>query len=87
MGCQTIFMFIAICDDSIVGGKDESLLKRVYLGNIPRANRIFWNPTYIHVCLRQVQQVHVYIRDKTGKPASFLSGPVTCELNLKQIGE
>lgn len=78
-----VYIYSNLCDDTIVGNVEEPLLKRVYLGEHAKTNHIFWDPVYVPVRLGQVEQVRMYIKDKSGNPASFLDGTVTCELHLK----
>lgn len=80
-----IYVYCNLCDDTIVGPREEPLLKRVYLGDKAKVNRIFGNPPYAPVRLGEVYQIHIVIKDTNGNEASFLNGPITCELDLKKI--
>lgn len=68
-----IYIYCNLCDDSVVGSKEEPLLKRVYLGDKAKVNRIIWNSPYTPVRLGEVYQIHIFIKDIHGNEASFLA--------------
>ena len=81
-GTLEIFVCSDICEDTIVGEREISLLRRVYLD---KQNIIYQNPYEVPIKLGQFQDVHVYIKDAKNAPASFLSGEVTVTLLLRRI--
>lgn len=79
-----VYVYCNLCDVSFVGDKEEPLLKRVFLGSNPKANRIYLRPVYIPVRLGEVVQISIIIKDRAGNDASFLDGPITCELGMRR---
>ena len=77
---------VDVCETSIVGGQKLSLLRRLPLKTSNEISRLAFNP-YYDIPLRQQEfdTIHVFIKDPTGKTASFAAGVVTCTLHLKQI--
>lgn len=71
-----------LCDDSVVGGNEVPLLRRVY--HEKDGNTIFSTPYDVPLRIGQLHDIHVYIRDAENKPASFLKGQVTVTLHLKR---
>ena len=70
-----------ICEETIVGGKDAPLLRRVCLGQNPE-NIALTVPYYIPVKICELQQICIYITDREGNLVSFLDGPVTVTLHF-----
>lgn len=79
-----LFVCCDICEESIVGGKEAPLLRRIYLGKNPK-NITYSQPYYIPVKIGQLQQIAIYITDRDGNLVSFLNGPVTVTLHFKKI--
>lgn len=75
-----VYICCDICEETIVGGKDLPLLRRVFLGEKLENNIIYTLPYYIPVKIGQLQQICIYITDRTGNPVSFLDGPVSATL-------
>lgn len=79
-----LFVCCDICEETIVGGKDAPLLRRVCLGQNPE-NIAFTVPYYIPVKICELQQICIYITDREGNLVSFLDGPVTVTLHFKKF--
>ena len=77
-----VFLYSNICEDTIVGDKELPLIRRVYL---EKENIIYQCPYEVPIKLGQFQDVHMYIRDAKGSPASFLFGEVTVTLLLRKL--
>lgn len=56
-----IFYCSDICEETIVGGKELSLLRYVNLGEKPNSNIIYTAPYYIPIKIGQLQHIAIYI--------------------------
>ena len=81
-GLPEVFLCSNICEDTIVGDKELPLIRRVYL---EKENIIYQCPYEVPIKLGQFQDIHMYIRDAKGSPASFLIGEVTVTLLLRKL--
>lgn len=60
-----LFVCCDICEETLIGGKEAPLLRRVYLGE--KAENITYTlPYYIPVKIGQLQQIGIYITDRDG---------------------
>ena len=83
---EIIYVYSDICQNSFVGSSEQPLLRRVFYEDInDNRNIIYTNPYYIPVQLKDVQQIHIYIKDENGNDASFLKKKVTVSLHFKKI--
>jgi hypothetical protein len=73
-----VFVCSDLCDDTFVGDKELPLLRRVWLKK--SGNIIYQVPFKVPLRICRVQDVHIYIRDRHNRPASFLQGDVTVTL-------
>jgi hypothetical protein len=73
-----VFVGSDLCDDTIVGDEEVPLLRRIWLKK--SGNMIYQVPFAVPLRFCRPQDVHIYIRDKHNKPASFLQGDVTVTL-------
>ena len=80
-----MFVCCDICQETIVGGKDIPLLRRVFLGEKTEHNIIYKLPYYVPVKIGQLQQICIYITDRAGNLVSFLDGPVSVTLHFKKF--
>lgn len=80
-----VYICCDICEETIVGGKDLPLLRRVFLGEKQENNITYTLPYYIPVKIGQLQQICIYIIDRAGNPVSFLDGPVSATLHFKKF--
>ena len=64
-----LFVYSDICQDSFVGSSEQSLLRRISLEDVNGKNIIYVHPYYNPVKLRDVQQIHIYIKDENGNDA------------------
>lgn len=79
---QEIFVYCSVCDDSIVGGSQKPLLRRIVLKN--NNNVIFERPYRIPLRINDIGDIHVYIKDKQDADASFLAGESTVTLVFRR---
>jgi hypothetical protein len=79
-----LFVCCDICEETLIGGKEAPLLRRVYLGEKP-GNISYSLPYNIPVKISQLQQIGIYITDRDGNLVSFLDGPVTVTLHFKKF--
>ena len=83
---EIIYVYSDICQNSFVGSSEQPLLRRVFYEDInDNRNIIYTNPYYIPVQLKDVQQIHIYIKDENGNDASFLKKKVTVSLHFKKF--
>lgn len=80
-----VYICCDICEETIVGGKDLPLLRHVYLGEKQENNIIYTLPYYIPVKVGELQQICIYITDRTGNLVSFFDGPVSATLHFKKF--
>ncbi|OOZ36454.1 hypothetical protein BOW52_10770 [Solemya elarraichensis gill symbiont] len=76
------YVYCNLCDDSVVGETELPLLRRVCMKRA--GTEIYSLPYAVPVKLGHATEVHVYIKDRDGAPASFLGGKVTVTLALKK---
>lgn len=79
---QEIFVYCSVCDDSIVGGSQKPLLRRIVLKN--NNNVIFERPYRIPLRIKDFGDIHVYIKDKQDADSSFLTGESTVTLVFRR---
>lgn len=79
---QEIFVYCSVCDDSIVGGSQKPLLRRIVLKN--NNNVIFERPYRIPLRINDIGDIHVYIKDMQDADASFLTGESTVTLVFRR---
>ena len=80
-----LFVYSDICQDSFVGSSEQPLLRRIFYEDVNDKNIIYVNPYYVPVNLKDIQQIHIYIKDENGNDASFFKKKVTVALHLKKI--
>jgi hypothetical protein len=80
-----IYICCDICEETFVGGKEVSLLRRVVLGTEKGYNFIFTAPYYVPIKNTSLQQISIYITDREGNFISFLKAPVTVTLHFKKF--
>jgi hypothetical protein len=80
-----VFVCCDICEETIVGGKDVPLLRRVFLGEKKESNIIYTLPYYVPVKIGELQQICIYITDRAGNLVSFFDGPVSVTLHFKKF--
>ena len=78
-----VFVFSNLCDNTILAGREVPLLRRVWLEDDKR-NVIYKLPYDVPLRMGQFQEVHIYIKDSNGNPASFIRDKVTVTLHLKK---
>ena len=74
-----------ICQDTFVRFTEVPLIRRVYTSGNKQENIVYNYPYYISVKIGNVQQMHIYIKDRRGLPATFLKGRVTVTLHFKKF--
>jgi hypothetical protein len=79
-----LFVCCDIYEETLIGGKEAFLLRRICLGEKPE-NITYALPYYILVKIDQLQQIGRYITDRNGNLVSFLDGPVTVTLHCKKF--
>lgn len=79
---KEIFVYCSICEDTIIGECQGPLLRRIYL--IDSKNQIFSRPYRIPLRINDLTDLHIYIKDKNGGDASFLTGDSTVTLVFRQ---
>lgn len=82
LATRELFIFASICGDTILSGNELPLLRRVYLTKDD--NIIYQLPFEVPLRVGQFQDIHIYIKDVNGNPASFLKQKVTVTLQLKK---
>lgn len=78
-----LFVFSNLCDNTVLGGHDVPLLRRVWLKG-GQQNLIYQVPYDVPLRIGQFQDVHIYIKDHQGNQASFVNDKVTVTLHLKK---
>lgn len=66
-----LFLCSDICQDTFVGFSEVPLLRRVYTSDRKQDNIVYDYPYYIPIKIGNLQQIHVYIKDRLGLPATF----------------
>lgn len=80
---KEIFVYCSICDDTIVGERQVPLLRRVYLEDT--RNIIFLRPYRVPLRINELTELHVFIKDKNDRDASFLVGESTLTLVFRRM--
>ncbi|MEW8548689.1 MAG: hypothetical protein AB2693_34745 [Candidatus Thiodiazotropha sp.] len=78
-----LFVFSNLCDNTVLGGHDVPLLRRVWLKD-NKQNIIYQVPYDVPLQIGQFQDVHIYIKDSQGKETSFIQHKVSVTLHLKR---
>lgn len=55
-----IYVCCDICQEMFIGGKEISLLRRVFLSDKKEDNLIYTNPYYIPLKTRNIHQINIY---------------------------
>lgn len=79
-----LFVFSNLCDNTVLGGHDVPLLRRVWLKD-KKENIIYQVPYNVPLRIGQFQDVHIYINDPQGNQASFIQNKVSVTLHLKKL--
>ena len=80
-----LFVYSDVCRDSFIGTSEQPLLRRIVYDNKDQNNIIYDNPYYVPIKLKEIQQIHIYIKDDKGQDASFRKGIVTVTLHFKKF--
>ena len=80
---EELFVFSNLCDNTILAGREVPLLRRVWFDD-NKQNVIYELPYDVPLRIGQFQEVHIYIKDSSGSPASFILDRVTVALRLKK---
>lgn len=72
----------SICEDTIIGECQGPLLRRIYL--IDSKNQIFLRLYRKPLRINDLTDLHIYIKDKNGGDASFLTGESAVTLVFRQ---
>ena len=78
-----LFVYANLCDNTVLGGHDVPLLRRVWVKD-NKQNIIYHMPYDVPLRMGQFQDVHIYINDSQGKQASFIRDKVSVTLHLKK---
>ena len=74
-----------ICQDTFVGCAEVPLIRQVYISDNKQENIVYNYPYYIPIKIGNIQQIHIYIKDRRGLPATFLKGRVTVTLHFMKF--
>ena len=81
-----VYIYSSLCENSPVSDSELPLLRHIVLqGNKKERRFVFPTCHYIPVKVRDIQDIHLYIKDRKGEPASFITGPVIVTLHLKPL--
>ena len=80
---DTVYLHSSICDDSIVNGQSEPLIRRLMASSTGNWSTILESPYYIPVKISEIYDVDIYITDEKGDLASFINQPSTVTLHFK----
>ena len=78
-----LFVFSNLCDNTVLGGHEVPLLRRVWLKD-NKQNIIYQVPYDVPLRIGQFQDVHIFINDKQGNRASFIQDKVSVTVHLKK---
>lgn len=93
---QDLYVYTNVCAGSILGKTESPLLRRVHINKDNTnqikinkrttmiANIIFQTPYYVPVRLGELDQIHFYIKDETGRQCSFLDRDSCVTLHFKR---
>lgn len=82
---ESIYLYSSICNDSIVEGEKQPLLRRLSSVLPGDWNSIFDSPHYILINSQELYDIDIYITDRDGNLASFLNQPSTITLHFKSF--
>lgn len=80
-----IYIHSSICQDSIVEGEKNPLLRRITPFQPGNWNSIIDSPYYIQVNTKELYDIDIYITDRLNKQASFLDETSTLTLHFKSF--
>lgn len=80
---RDVYVYSSICEESIVDGEKQSLLRRLFHNDGDYATVL---PTlfYVPVKENEIDRFDVYIKDGDGNYASFLKGSTSVTLHFKK---
>ena len=83
---QTVFIFTNICDESILNGEKQQVLRRVSSTKSNQWNICVDTPICLPLKKRELLEFTVLIKDRYDREASFLLEPVLLTLQfIKQL--
>jgi hypothetical protein len=75
---KPIFVFSNICDFSSVNGREQPLLRIIH----PDQSDKFYPVYYVPIKIVDLTDLHLYIKDETALPATFIDSEVWITLHL-----
>lgn len=80
---ETLCVYCNFCEESIVKGQLQKLLRHVPITKQGKWEHMFQNVYYIPVSRKEIFEMEFYIRTTDGSFASFLNKPVSIEIHFK----
>ena len=82
---RDIYIYLDICTEQLIGGSRGSLVRFTTVDKGQGQMEKFNYPYYVNVKPMNTNQLEVYIKDRNGKDASFLTETTTCTFHLRKI--
>lgn len=82
---NALYIHSKICDDSIVDGHRNPLLRRLMMFEPGNWSTVLESPHYVPIKISEMYDIDAYITDENGKLASFLDHPSTITLHFKSF--
>ena len=82
---RDIYIYFDICTEQLIGGSRGSLVRFTTVDKGQCQMEKFNYPYYVNVKPMNTNQLEVYIKDRNGKDASFLTETTTCTFHLRKI--
>ena len=84
---QILYIYTDIIEHQFIGNSNSKLLRTIMLPEINNKcfHHEFLNPHYVRVESGVYKTINVYIRDATGKLASFADGELLVKLHFREV--
>lgn len=79
-----LFIYSNICQESIVNGVKQTLLRRIEKNTRDSWNYVFDSPFYFPLKKSEIQELEISIKTADGELASFVTSPVHLTLHFKR---
>lgn len=79
---KPVFVYSNVCDFSTVGGQEQPLLRVIQADPSYGWNEKFYPVYYIPLRVKNLSDIHMYLKDDTHSPATFIDSEVWMTLHL-----
>ena len=81
---KPLYVYCNVCQFSSVNGTDQPLLRVIHPDGVYGWNDKFDPVYYFPVRVNELSDIHIYLKDDTNSPASFVTSDVWITLHLRR---